>query len=343
MKANKLVVLLLVFAVTSIMLIGCGGNTNEPVESSPSEATEEPTVAPSEAPAEEPIVVGIATANADEFTANLESLYTSLAPDYNIEPHIVNASGDISTQISNVESLIAAGPDVIVLRCIDADIGDTLVSMVKEAGIACIVDETLPTTNTDYDVNVAGDQIIHGNLIGMYLQEYLEANPDETVNLLYINGGTSENIRKRMTGIFEACASDRLVQIGDELGSWSASTAQEITEAYLTSHPEVNAIACANDEMALGVISALKAAHKLDEVMVFGVDGSESGQAAIKSGEMTATTLNKISTNVEIIYDCAVSLAKGEALEYTDPATKQIDPKAYVLLTADNIDTEGTY
>ena len=294
--------------------------------------------------AEAPIKVGIAHALTDDFTENLRKIQESKAEEYGVEVTFTNAGGDVSNQIANVEAMIAQHPDVIVLRCIDAQTGDTLVEMVHAAGIPCIVDETQPENSRDYDVNIMGDQSVHGNLIGEYLQTYLDANPDVTLNMLYINGGTSENIRKRMTGIFDTCTSDRLVLIGDELGSWSASTAQEITEAYLTSHPEMNIIACANDEMALGVIETLKSAGKLDDIMVFGVDGSESGQVAVKAGEMEGTTLNDVSISVGVLYECCVKLANGESVEdmLTNAELKVIDPKAYVLLTGENIDTLGT-
>lgn len=297
------------------------------------------------AQATELIKVGIAHALTDDFTEHLRKVEEAEAEKFGLDVTFTNAGGDISTQMANVEALISQKPDVIILRCIDAEICDTLTQMVHDAGIPCIVDETKPKTNRDYDVNVAGNQKVHGNLIGKYLQNYLDDNPDKTLYMLYINGGTSENIRGRMTGIFETCTSDRLIQIGDELGSWSASTAQEITEAYLTSHPEMNLIVCANDEMALGVIETLKSAGKLDEIMVFGVDGTKSGQAAVRAGELKGTTLNDVSIAVDVLFDCAVKLHNGEDITgmFTNPVDKEIDPKAYILLTAENIDIDGTY
>lgn len=342
---KKLFALLLALAMV-FSLAACGAKNAEPAApaaAAPADAAPA-DAAPATEPETKPLKVGIALALSDDFTENLRKIEEAAAADFGFDVTFTNAAGDSSNQIANVEALIAQRPDVIVLRCIDADTGDTLVQMVSEAGIPCIVDETLPTSSRDYAANVAGNQRIHGNLVGEYLQAYLDANPDETLYMLYINGGTSDNIRGRMTGIFDTCTSDRLVQIGDELGSWSASTAQEITEAYLTSHPEMNLIACANDEMALGVIETLKSANKLDDIMVFGVDGSESGQQSIKAGELTGTTLNDVSIAVNIIFECCQKVANGEDLSalYSNPETKQIDPRAYVLLTAENIDVDGT-
>lgn len=341
--------LAIVMVISLIGMTGCSTTSNAGTGNSPaSSASAAPAspsgttaATPSPTPAAKPIKVGICLANADDFTANLKTVYQSMEGTYGIQATYTNAGGVDTTQVSDLESLIAQKPDVIVLRCINADIADTLVKMVHDAAIPCVVDETQPKTNKDYNVNVAGNQIIHGNLIGQYLQTYLDKNPDKKLYMLYINGGTSDNIRKRMTGIFQTCTSKNLIQVGDENGTFSATKAQEITEAYLTSHPEMNVIACANDEMALAVIQTLKSAGKLQNFMVFGVDGTASGQASIKAGELTATTLNDVTVSVKLIFQCCQKLAKGETLDsmYTNAATKVIDPKAYVLLTKDNIDS----
>ena len=284
---------------------------------------------------------------ADDFTENMRRLYEGMAGGYGIDiVSISNAAGDASTQIANVEALIAVKPDVIILRAVDAEVGDTLVEMIHSAGVPVVVDETKPSTSRDYDANVAGNQYVHGHLIGEHLDAYLKEHTDVTLNMLYINGGTSDNIRRRMNGILDIVGNNsRFNLIGDELGSWSALTAQEITEAYLTSHPEMNLIACANDEMALGVIETLKAAGKLKDIMVFGVDGTESGQRAVKAGELTGTTLNDVTISVNIIYDLCLKLAAGEDVSgmFSNPADKEIDPKAYILLTAANIGADGTF
>ena len=362
MKTKKAMTLLLAVIIVASCIAGCGNepatqssdpppqqSTAPPVSESQSSAppTSAPPTQESETPPEpaREIKVGISLALTDDFTENLRGIYESMAPDFGLSVSFTNAGGDASNQIANVEALIAQRPDVIILRCVDGDIGNTLADMVSEAGIPVVIDETKPNISRAYDVNVAGNQFIHGYLIGDWLQAYLDGNPSVTLNMLYINGGTSDNIRRRMNGIFVTCTSDRLNLIGDELGSWSASTAQEITEAYLTSRPDMNIIACANDEMALGVIETLKSAGKLGEIMVFGVDGTQSGQAAVKAGELVGTTLNDVSISVEVMYNTVVMLANGEDVShlFTNPEDKEIDPRAYILLTAENIDVDGTY
>ena len=286
------------------------------------------------------IKVGIVLANADEFTQKLEGFYKSYAPDYNIEPIITNAGGDSSTQLADMESVIAQNPDVIIIRSVDAQTGDALCEMAEAASIPVLIDESAPDTATSYAVVFTGKQTTHGEMIGTAIMNYLDEHPGETLYLGYINGGTSDFVRGRMTGIFTTAApaldDGRLVfneEVGDKLGSWSATTAAEITEAWLTSNPEINVIACANDEMALGVIETLETAGVLDRFLVFGVDGTEAGQAAIRAGKLTGTTFQDSRIAVNVIYEYAVKIYNGETFNAVT-----VDPKIISYMDIDTID-----
>ena len=286
------------------------------------------------------IKVGIVLANADEFTQKLEGYYKDYASDYNIEPIITNASGDSSTQLADMESVIAQNPDVIIIRSVDAETGDALCDMASAANIPVLVDESAPETSKDYAVVFTGQQTTHGEMIGTAIMNYLDENPDETLYLGYINGGTSDFVRGRMTGIFTTAAAaledGRLIfneEVGDKLGSWSATTAAEITEAWLTSNPEINVIACANDEMALGVIETLETAGVLDEFLVFGVDGTEAGQAAIRAGKLTGTTFQDSRIAVNVMYEYAVRIYNGETFN-----AESVDPKIISYMDINTID-----
>ncbi|MBI3117412.1 MAG: substrate-binding domain-containing protein, partial [Candidatus Hydrogenedentes bacterium] len=57
----------------------------------------------------------------------------------------------------------------------------------------------------------------------------------------------------------------------------------------ITEHPELKAVLCANDSMALGAVAALRAAGKLGEVKVVGFDNISAVQDLLKQGEIIAT------------------------------------------------------
>jgi ABC-type sugar transport system substrate-binding protein len=67
--------------------------------------------------------------------------------------------------------------------------------------------------------------------------------------------------------------------------------AQKATKKLLDKYPTLNAIWAASDNMAMGAITALKASGRIPgkDVIIAGVDWTQIGIDAVKSGEMAAT------------------------------------------------------
>jgi ribose transport system substrate-binding protein len=81
----------------------------------------------------------------------------------------------------------------------------------------------------------------------------------------------------------------RILEIGDGKGTTEGS--RPVMRELLEKHPTLNAVFAVNDPSALGVISALDAAHRLPEVTVVSVDGSAQGIAAVKAGTLYSTSV----------------------------------------------------
>ena len=106
-----------------------------------------------------------------------------------------------------------------------------------------------------------------------------------------------------------------------------------MAEDWLNTYPEMNCIAAASDEMAIGVIQALEGAGRgHGEFLVYGVDGTEAGQEYIRSGELDATSYQDIPVAVDMILQVCVGLANGETFE------KEINPHNYYAMNSENID-----
>jgi len=57
----------------------------------------------------------------------------------------------------------------------------------------------------------------------------------------------------------------------------------------ITERPDLKAVLCANDSMALGAVSALRAAGKLSDILVAGFDNISAVQDLLRTGEILAT------------------------------------------------------
>ncbi len=58
-------------------------------------------------------------------------------------------------------------------------------------------------------------------------------------------------------------------------GEFDRAKGLEVMESILQAHPNIKAVFCGNDAMAMGAYQALVSAGKADSVKVFGFDGAD--------------------------------------------------------------------
>lgn len=96
--------------------------------------------------------------------------------------------------------------------------------------------------------------------------------------------------------------------------------------------PEINAVFAINDPSALGAISALDSAGRLQDVTVVTVDGSQEAVAAIKTGKL-------LSSSAQFPYEMG-KVAAEKVYEHLEGKPVEKDVKIRVeLVTKENADT----
>ena len=129
---------------------------------------------------------------------------------------------------------------------------------------------------------------------GYELAEYLidearKGDADGTIRVLaftgaYANPAAVARVRGLKQAVAEA-ADAELVQIA--AARWSAQIAEQKYVLLAARHADIDVVWAANDEMALGVLSALEA--RGDDVVVGGMDWTPSARKKIKSGALAAS------------------------------------------------------
>ena len=101
----------------------------------------------------------------------------------------------------------------------------------------------------------------------------------------------------------------------DDTANWSTDEAQEVFNIFLRTKQSFDAVFCNNDDMALGVVKALKAAgYDLDKVPVVGVDATAAGCQSIADGDMQFTVYQSADGQGQKAVELANALAtKGSA------------------------------
>ena len=77
--------------------------------------------------------------------------------------------------------------------------------------------------------------------------------------------------------------------VGVQSGQWEMDKANTVASAMLREHPDIRALLCGNDNMALGAVAAIKSAGKAGKVYVVGYDNISAIKPMLADGRVLAT------------------------------------------------------
>jgi len=232
---------------------------------------------------------------ANEFFKTMEEgarkHHSEHADEYDLIAQGIKDELDVNKQIQLVEQMAAQEVDAIVIAPADSK---ALVPVCKKASDAGLVvvnidnkfdEEVLAEKGARFPF-VGPDNRKGARLVGEYLTKYL--NPGDPVAI--IEGvPTAFNAQQRKLGFEDAMKAAGMTIVSSQSAGWEMAKANQVVSALVTEHPEIKAILCANDSMALGAVSALRAAGKLEDVLVVGYDNISAVQDLLKKGEVLAT------------------------------------------------------
>ncbi len=94
----------------------------------------------------------------------------------------------------------------------------------------------------------------------------------------------------RKTGATKAFqGADKIKLVASQPADWDRQKALDTATSYIQMYPNLKAIYCCNDTMALGALQAVINADKLGKIIVVGTDGSAEALESIKAGQLDAT------------------------------------------------------
>jgi len=198
---------------------------------------------------------------------------------------------DVAQQIEYVEHMIAQKVDAIVIAPADSK---SLVPVCKRAMDAGII---VVNIDNKFDAEVLKDKHAQipfvgpdnrkgAKLAGVYLATRLKAGDKVAI----IEGAPNAyNGIQRKLGFEDAMLGSNLTIVSSQTGYWETDKAQPIASALVNEHPDLKAILCANDSMALGAVAALKDAGKLGRIHVVGFDNIAAVQRLLKEKKMLCT------------------------------------------------------
>ncbi len=233
----------------------------------------------------------------------------------NIELVWNSANNDVSTQASQVDSLINQGVKAIIVVPVQADSLAPQVASAKEKGIPLLaVNAALETP--DLAGNVQPDDVAAGAQEMQMMADKLGGKGNIVV-LQGPLGGSGEINRGK--GIDQVLAKYPDIKVlAKDTANWKRDEAVNKMKNWISSFgPQINGVVAQNDDMGLGALQALKEANRTD-VPIVGIDGIEDGLNAVKSGEFIGTSLQNGTVELSAGLAVANALVKGEKVK-TDP------------------------
>ena len=94
---------------------------------------------------------------------------------------------------------------------------------------------------------------------------------------------------QRKLGFEDAMNAAGMDIVSSQSAYWEMDKANQLVSALITEHPDIKAVLCANDSMALGAVSAIKDAGKSNDVLIVGFDNILAVQRLLKEGKILCT------------------------------------------------------
>ena len=198
---------------------------------------------------------------------------------------------DTAAQINIVEQMIDSHVDAIVLAPADSKALVPVVKKAVDAGIIVVnIDNRLdPDVLKSKGLNVpfvGPDNRKGAEKVGDYLAKRLKAGDEVGI----IEGvSTTTNAQQRTAGFKDAMAKVHAKIDSVQSGEWEIDKGNAIASAMLNQYPNIKALLCGNDNMAIGAVSAVRAAGRQGKVYVVGYDDIDAIKPMLKDGRVLAT------------------------------------------------------
>ena len=248
--------------------------------------------------------------NSDTFVAAIADAAEAEAKELGVELLMYDAGGDVNKQISDCETLLAAGVDALVVIPQSVEGSAPVVSMANDAGVPIIVDNG-DIGDKNYTAFVGCTDQESGELLGKWFME--ESGLEKGSKVAIIEGpmGQSGQVG-RMAGFEEVGMLDYFDVVATQTANWKRDEAMALAEDWITTYgDDLKAIICENDDMGMGALSAAQAAGR-DDIIIGGVDGLDD---AVKDGSYGVSVLQDSAGQGRVGVDVAVAAAKGEEVE----------------------------
>lgn len=266
----------------------------------------------------------------NEFWRTLREGYEQASADTGLEFNI-QATTDEADEIGQqtmTESLTNQGVDALLLSPISDSNLTSAVESANDAGVVTVnVNDGMIAQAQHY---VGPNAYMNGQLAAEWISEQLG---DEGDVAIVIGMAKAFAARERTAG-FEDWIKDNNSGLNiwsEQNADWDRTKSKDLAATWIQQNPDLKAIFCNNDDMALGVVEAVKEANA--DILVVGVDGIGEAYESIRNGGLDATVDSFPYYMAQVATECTLRALAGQDLP-SAVATPQ------ALINAENVDSD---
>ena len=273
--------------LAAALLLAAGCNNQAPAPGAPDTAPA--------AGAGKPEVALVMKSLANEFFKTMEEgairHQKENADKYKLIANGIKDEQDIAKQQQLIEQMIGQKVAAIVVAPADSK---ALVPVCQKATTAGIV---VVNIDNRFDAGVMKDKQLTAPFVGpdnrkgaKLAGDFLATKLKSGDKVAIIEGApTAFNAQQRKAGFEDAMKQAGIVIADSQSANWETDQANKLASAMLIAHPDIKALLCANDSMALGAVAAVKAAGKTGQIQVVGFDNIGAVQELVKAGTVLCT------------------------------------------------------
>jgi len=248
---------------------------------------------------------------------------------------IFDSQNDTAKEASHFENLLAGGYKAVLFNPTDANGSVASVLKAKKAGVPVFcIDREINSTNA------ATSQMLSDNYSGcVALGQYFVKTVGKEGKYAELLGLVGDNNTWNRSKGFHSVV-DRypgLKMVAQQSADFDRAKALEVLESILQKNPDINAVFCGNDAMAMGAYQALISAGKADQIKVFGFDGADDVVKLIAEGKIAATGMQFPKVMAQKAAEYADEYIKGKR-DFQQKVPVKVD-----LVTPENVSKYGDY
>ena len=263
-------------------------------------------------------------------------------PDVNFE--LVQAA-DADSQAQQIEQAISKKPDVLVVLPQDGASLTPVAQKAERAGIPVVNIDRLFTAPDAATATILGDNYQIGVLAADYISGQLRCKG----NVVEIQGlagiSVTEDRTKGFTDtIKKKCPGGGLKIVASQPGDFNPDKGLTVMENILQAQSKIDAVYTHDDDMAQGVVQAIRNAGRDDEMFLTGVGGSQDAMKQIEEGGLYRATFLYNPNMAASAVNMARLIALGQGFpELVPPEVPRQVVVPAAVVTKDNVDQYKQY